>query len=175
MESNERIHDLFCDLYQDYQRSVFAYFLSVFHAEDVAEELTQTVFEKIWRYLCMNPYFIPFQAENWIFRVAANVKNDHLRRKRSTPSSTSIEELEEVLPAHYNDLERRIQSISIQEAFQMLDEAEKQLLTYKGQGLTSAQMEEIMKIPASTLRSRMSSARKHFQKALAQQEISWKA
>jgi DNA-directed RNA polymerase specialized sigma24 family protein len=71
MESNERIHDLFCDLYQDYQRSVFAYFLSVFHAEDVAEELTQTVFEKIWRYLCMNPYFIPFQAENWIFPLSS--------------------------------------------------------------------------------------------------------
>lgn len=166
MESNERIRDLFCDLYQDYQRSVFAYFLSVFHAEDVAEELTQTVFEKIWRYLCMNPYFVPYQAENWIFRAAANVKNDHLRRKRSTPSSTPIEELEEVLPSQYNDLERRIQSISIQEAFQMLDEAEQMLLTYKGQGLTSAQMEEIMKIPASTLRSRMSSARKHLEKAL---------
>ena len=173
METNERSHDLFCDLYRDYQRPVYAYYLSVFHAEDVAEELTQTVFEKIWRYLCMNPYFVPYQAENWIFRAAANVKNDHLRRKRRAPSSTSIDALEESLPSYYCDLERRIQSISIQEAFEMLEEAERQLLTYKGQGLTSAQMEDIMKIPASTIRSRMSSAKKHLRKALEHQKISW--
>ena len=174
MMPDERIRDLFCDLYQDYQRPVFAYFLSVFSSEETAEELTQTTFEKIWRYLCRNPYFIPVQAEYWIFRVAANVKNDHLRQKRTHPSSVSLEELAETIPDHCSDLDRCIQSISIQEAFDMLEQSERQLLVWKGQGLTSAQMEEIMKTPASTLRSQIGSARKHLEKALRFHGISWK-
>ena len=55
----------------------------------------------------------------------------------------------------------------------MLDEAEQELLNYKGQGLTSAQMEEIMKIPASTLRSRMRVQESIWKRHCEKPEISW--
>ena len=66
-----------------------------------------------------------------------------------------------------------MEAIPIQQAFQMLDQAEQELLTYKWQGLTSLQMELILAVPASTLRSRMATVKKKFRKALENCGVNW--
>ena len=176
--NDQRIRDLFCDIYWDYQRTVYGYFYSVFRRQDLAEELTQTTFEKIWRFLCHNSYFIPVQLEHWVFRVVKSVKNDFLRRKQTDVPTTSMDTpLEDgeilQLPDEKANADFYLSSLSFWEAFEMLEESEQALLRYKIQGLTSAQMEKILNIPASTLRSRTATAKKHFRKQLKALDFHW--
>lgn len=164
-------------LYEENQQIVYAYFMSCFRDSYTAEELSQETFEKVWRYLRENPYFMPVQGKSWIFSIVANVKNDWLRRKqRAVPYGGVLEDCERVITecSPYGNPEDRLEAIPIQQAFQMLDEAERELLTYKWKGLTSVQMELILAVPASTLRSRMATAKKKFRKALEACGTDWK-
>jgi len=169
--------DKFRSLYEDNQKIVYAYFLSCFHDSFTAEELSQETFEKIWKYIRENPFFFPVQQKAWIFSIVANVKNDWLRKKLHSPQMDSWEDSEHIISdtdtSPYGNPERCLEAIPVQQAFQMLSQAEQELLTYKGQGLTSVQMEQILAIPASTVRSRMASARKNFRKALEACGVVW--
>lgn len=168
--------ETFRSLYEENQKVVYAYFMSCFRDPFTAEELSQETFEKVWRYLRENPYFIPMQRKAWIFSIVANVKNDWLRKKqRAVPYGGTLEDTENVISdlSPYGNPEERLEAIPIQEAFQMLDEAERELLTYKWKGLTSVEMELILAVPASTLRSRMATAKKKFRKALEACGAAW--
>lgn len=168
--------ETFRSLYEENQKVVYAYFMSCFRDPFTAEELSQETFEKVWRYLRENPYFIPMQRKAWIFSIVANVKNDWLRKKqRAVPYGGTLEDTENVISdlSPYGNPEERLEAIPIQEAFQMLDEAERELLKYKWEGLTSVEMELILAVPASTLRSRMATAKKKFRKALERCGVSW--
>lgn len=162
--------ETFRSMYEENQQIVYAYFMSCFRDPFTAEELSQEVFEKIWKYLRENPYFVPFQKKAWIFAIVANVKNDWLRKKERSPQTEEWENFEYVISdtdvSPYGNPEDCLRSIPIQQAFRMLDEAEQELLTYKWKGMTSVQMELILAVPASTLRSRMAAAKKRFRKAL---------
>ncbi|MCI9456635.1 MAG: sigma-70 family RNA polymerase sigma factor [Oscillospiraceae bacterium] len=168
--------ELFRSLYEENQKIVYAYFMSCFRDPFTAEELSQETFEKVWRYLRENPYFIPVQRKAWIFSIVANVKNDWLRKKqRGLPYGGTLEDCRSVIsdPSPYGNPEDCVEAIPIQQAFQMLDQAEQELLTYKWQGLTSLQMELILAVPASTLRSRMATVKKKFRKALENCGVNW--
>ena len=168
--------ELFRSLYEENQKIVYAYFMSCFRDPFTAEELSQETFEKVWRYLRENPYFIPVQRKAWIFSIVANVKNDWLRKKqRGLPYGGTLEDCRSVIsdPSPYGNPEDCVEAIPIQQAFQMLDQAEQELLTYKWQGLPSLQMELILAVPASTLRSRMATVKKKFRKALENCGVNW--
>ncbi len=170
MNDENSAEEKFRLMYEENQKIVYAYFMSCFHDPFTAEELSQETFEKIWRYLRQNPYFLPFQPKAWIFSIVANVKNDWLRKKQRSPQADEWEHSGYVISdresSPYGNPEDCLKAIPIQQAFEMLDQAEQELLNYKGRGLTSAQMELILAIPASTLRSRMVSAKKKLRRAL---------
>ncbi len=177
MFNGDMAEEKFRNMYEENQKIVYAYFLSCFHDPFIAEELSQETFEKVWKYLRENPYFFPFQQKAWIFSIVANVKNDWLRKKQRSPQTEEWDNSEYVISdvdsSPYGNPEDCLESIPIQQAFQMLNQAEQELLTYKGQGLTSVEMEHILAVPASTLRSRMAAAKKNFRKALENCGVFW--
>ena len=100
--------ELFRSLYEENQKIVYAYFMSCFRDPFTAEELSQETFEKVWRYLRENPYFIPVQRKAWIFSIVANVKNDWLRKKqRALPYGGTLEDCRSVIsdPSPYGNPE----------------------------------------------------------------------
>lgn len=159
----------FHELYKLYSKRVFAYFRSYFHSRQLAEDLTQEVFLKIWRFLLVSPQ-LSFQCTDaWVFKIVANVRNDYLRKRQRSPSEVSEDEYKEPQITDFSI--DAVQSISIREAFDMLSVAEKNLFRYRFRGISGAQAAKILNIPASTFRSRTSSAKEHFRKALIQNGI----
>lgn len=165
----EKAEKRFNELYKTYSKRVFAYFYSYFRKRSTAEDLTQEVFLKIWRFLLQSCQ-LSFQCTDaWVFKIVINVRNDFLRKKQRSSSETSEDEAREMSVADFSiDV---VQSISIREAFKTLNEAEKAVIRYRFKGISSAKASEITGIPSSTLRSRGNSAKEHFRKALLQQGI----
>lgn len=165
----EKAEKRFNELYKIYSKRVFAYFYSYFHYRSTAEDLTQEVFLKIWRFLLQSRQ-LSFQCTDaWVFKVVINVRNDFLRKKQRSPSESSEEEAQEMSVADFSI--DAVQSISIREAFETLNEAEKAVLRYRFKGISSSKASEITGIPASTLRSRGNTAKEHFRKSLLEQGI----
>ena len=94
MFAGDMAEEKFRSLYEENQKIVYAYFLSCFHDPFTAEELSQETFEKIWKYLRENPYFLPVQQKAWIFCIVANVKNDWLRKKQRSPQMQEYDNFE---------------------------------------------------------------------------------
>ena len=77
--------EYFEQLFQEFSPAVTSYFAMCF-GRDVAEDLTQQTFLKLWAYQMAHPNFSgPKSWKAWVFRAAVNVKNDYFRWSRYLP------------------------------------------------------------------------------------------
>lgn len=152
---------LFEEIYSQSFQKVFAYFSLCFGGE-AAEDLTQTVFMKVWKSVSSSGFHPPGSSNAWVFRIAVNVKNDCLREKYASLPCVEMREDDRT----EGDFEGVDQAIMVERAFSLLPLAEKELLLLKGNGLNSGEIGEIYHISPSAVRSRLSSARQHLKKRL---------
>lgn len=149
-------------IYNLYFKKVYSYFSICFN-NDKSDDLSQQVFLNIWRQ--MNKYnFQP--PDNWkafIFKIAVNTKNDFLRLKYSNPQTVDLLEVDMVECQYSNEL---VNQICIEKAFNKLNLAEKELLLLKANGFNSNEISTLLNSNASTIRSRLATAKEHFKKAL---------
>lgn len=153
---------LFNELWSRYNRRIYAWFRRQFD-EHTAEDLTQQTYLNAWRYISAYPDGYIKQNKAWLFTVARNVKNDHLRYVQLHSMNFRYESLYEADIAVECNID---ESIAMQKAFSKLTEEEKQLLSM-AEHLTSREIGSVLGISASAVRSRIQTAKKHLKDLLA--------
>lgn len=156
-------HDIFDSLYEQHFSKVYSYF-SVCFGKESAEDLSQQVFLKLWNQLLKPDFIQPDDWKAWIFSIAVNLKNDFLRQKYRRGESLPFDEMQD-LPERESE-EGLLKSIAISRALTSLKLEEKELLLLKNSGFTSSEIGSLLGISDSTVRSRYSTAKKHFKERL---------
>ncbi len=158
--------ELFEELWHRYNRIIYWYFRRQFD-EHTAEDLCQQTYMNAWRYISSYPHTEIRQNKSWLFAVARNVKNDHLRYINLHAMHFNYSNLHETdIPTEQNLDE----SISIQKAFQKLSEEDRQLLSMS-QYLSSKEMGSVLGISASAVRNRIQKAKQRLTEILKDYEI----
>ncbi len=150
VEKDRQFDAVYAELFGD----VFAYFNVCFGAQ-VAEDLSQEAFLRVWK--AVDSGKIPENWRAWVFRCAVNLKNDFLRKKFAESGVQSTETA--VLPAIQPPDSVRL---SVQNALSRLPYEERELLTLKSLGFTSAEIGEMLRISGSAVRTRLQKAKEHF-------------
>lgn len=154
--------ELFDELWSRYNRKIFAYFRRQFD-EHTAEDLCQQTYMNAWRYISAYPDSAIKQSKSWLFTVARNVKNDHLRYVQLHSMNFRYENLYEADIAVECNIDK---SIAIQKAFSSLSEEEQQLLAM-AEHLSSKEIGSVLGISASAVRSRIQKAKQHLKNHLS--------
>ena len=159
----------FDELYESSAQAVYAYFAAHF-GKVLAEDLTQETFLKVLRYLRRYETFFPQKPHAWIFRIALSAKNDFLRQKQRRPTHTEWEQADMAAARGETESESSWeQSLAIRQALAKLKESQREILLLAGQGFSSGELGELLDIPASTARSRLSAARHRFAEYLKEE------
>lgn len=161
--------ELFETLYDEYSRKVYGHFYLCFSNRETAEDLTQTVFMKVYKYLSRNRFFMPDSWKAWVFHITVNVKNDHLREMRKQIKCEDIEGVQLTDTVHTP--ERSVDSICVNDALGSLDKTERNIIELKNKGFTSAEIGRYMGVCDSTVRSRTQTAKINFSRALRHEDV----
>jgi RNA polymerase sigma-70 factor (ECF subfamily) len=141
-------------LMQDHGRLVFSIAYSMLRNAYDAEDVTQEVFLRVMRYR----YRFAFVRNERTFlgRIARRAALDYLKRQREHVSTEDVAE-PAVAPRDHG----REEELSILVALMQTlpDELRQALELSQTEGLTSEEMARILRVPAGTVRSRLSQAR----------------
>ena len=78
----------FTSVFHEYQRPIFNYLLRMTQKTDLAEDLTQETFVRVYRGL--SNFRGGAKLSTWIYRIATNVSFDHFRSKGSRQESVTV-------------------------------------------------------------------------------------
>ncbi|HHQ48096.1 MAG TPA: sigma-70 family RNA polymerase sigma factor [Acidobacteria bacterium] len=73
-----------------YQRRITGFLAQIVGDLEVARELTQETFLRVWN--ALDRFDDTYRFSTWIFRIAHNLGVDHLRRRRVPTSSLQVED-----------------------------------------------------------------------------------
>lgn len=142
-----------------------------------AEDLTQTVFWKVWKAL---PSFREEAAfSTWLYRMTANTVTDFLRRRGRREAPLSLDDPDLPQTAHpgptpteqVQDTERRE---ALYRAIDSLPEQARTILLLRElQGLSYEEIAAALDLPLGTVRSRLARARSALAKTLRDQGNLW--
>lgn len=158
--------ELFEELWCKYYRKIYSYFRRQFD-EDTAEDLCQQTYLNAWRYISTYTNSNIRQDKAWLFAVARNVKNDHLRYVQIHSMNFKYQNLYETdATAEFNIDD----SLAIQKAISKLNEEEKQLISM-AEHLTSKEIGSVLGLSASAVRNRIQKAKQKLKQLLEENEI----
>ena len=123
---------------------------------------------KVWKKMNEAGFCAPGDWRAWIFRIAINVKNDFLREKYKQPEFIDLEHSEherrDIDIDNADDIDNKLMIIK---ALNSLDTNDRDILLLHGSGFSSKELGSVFNVPPSTVRSRLSAARKRFKDELA--------
>ncbi len=90
MQAQQGDAQAFAALYDLYAQKIYAFVLSRVRHRQIAEDLLQETFLKVWKALPQFQNKGNFSA--WVYRIATNCMNDHFRKKMAKPEALPIEE-----------------------------------------------------------------------------------
>ncbi len=124
-------------LFERYHLKLYNFFLRTTADQELSQDLTQNVFERILKY--KKTYKKGASFKSWFYRIARNVKIDHFRKQKMKTSS-----LEEVYADRNLGLsEKGGQKIEKDERVRILYESLNQLPEDKREILVLSQLEEL--------------------------------
>jgi RNA polymerase sigma-70 factor (ECF subfamily) len=156
----------FEELVRRYQRPISAYVYRMVGDYDIALDLTQEIFIKI--YASLSRYRPEFKFSTWIYKIAHNAAIDHLRRSagrersisggsESEPQQLAIES-KGLSPEQQSEREER--RIEIETVVRMLPTAYRELIVLRhSQDLTYEEIVEVTGLPLGTVKNRLFRAR----------------
>lgn len=130
----------FTRVYEDHLMSVYSFLAYRLRDRDLAEDLTQSTFERALRAW---PRFDPAKAaeRTWLLTIARNLLIDHTRRNHPDPTGEIDEHL---LPASAGPEVAFMQDASLQELLQTLGEREREIVALRfGGDLTGPEIAEL--------------------------------
>ncbi|HBB86813.1 MAG TPA: hypothetical protein DC047_04290 [Blastocatellia bacterium] len=156
----------FEELVRRYQRPISAYVYRMVGDYDIALDLTQEIFIKI--YASLSRYRPEFKFSTWIYKIAHNAAIDHLRRnagrERSINGGTESEpqqlaiESKGLSPEQQSEREER--RIEIEGVVRLLPTAYRELIVLRhSQDLTYEEIVEVTGLPLGTVKNRLFRAR----------------
>ncbi len=145
-------------LLQRYQVRVFAYLYRLAGDRAQAEDLLQ---ETMTRLIQQLPRFDTGRRfSTWLYTIGTNLWRDHRRSRRRSERREAGGQVEPVAratePSPLDGMERREVEAEVRQALADLDEDHRVVLTLRHyQGLSYAQIAEVLGCPVGTVKSRM--------------------
>jgi RNA polymerase sigma-70 factor, ECF subfamily len=154
-------------LLEDWVPRVYRFALRLTGDPGAAEELTQETFLRAWR--SRSRLRDARAARVWLFRIAANVWRDQLRRGRSPVAQARL--LDDVEPARAPPPERlaagREELSRALDAMAALPARQREVLHLSAcEGLSTAEVAEVLGISAAATKASLSLARKKLRELL---------
>jgi len=149
-------------LYERYSRAVYSFALRIVGDAQVAEEILQEVFIRIWQqgesYRSARGSLI-----TWLLSITHNLSIDEMRRRKRRPQKAESDEPETILaslPDEGLGVEEEVWlaslRVSIQEALQQLPAAQREAIELAYfQGLTQREIADTLGEPLGTIKTRM--------------------
>jgi RNA polymerase sigma-70 factor (ECF subfamily) len=158
----------FAELYDQYAPPVYNYLLRLINEPAVAEEILQEVFLVMWQ--SAHRFRAEAKVKTWLLRIAHHLAVSWLRRARVVlwPHDELVTEGDEHVETQ---LARRWQIDQIRAALVQLSPNHRAVieLTFV-QGLSYAEIADVMNCPVGTVKSRMSYALRHMNRLLNEAE-----
>ena len=159
----------FNELYNRYGRLVFNFAYKLTGTITEAEEVTQEVFEKIWRK--RNTYIIDKKITTWMLQICKNAAIDLLRRKKRTAPIDEYQ-LDFLVDDTINlddEVELKSTRKTLMEAISNLPDEQREIIRLMYfEGLTQREIAASLEIPLGTVKSRlklaMSKLKNHFKR-----------
>jgi RNA polymerase sigma-70 factor (ECF subfamily) len=154
-------------LVRSYQTRLFNFVRSMVRNEELAEDITQESFVKA--FFSLRRLKNPQSFKSWLFRIANNNTLDYLRKKRLP----QVDVDEHVRETYVDDRDpeagvyQRARTSHIREALQKLKPDQRSILVMCDlQGLSYAEIAEVLRIPFGTVQSRIFYARRKLKEYL---------
>jgi RNA polymerase sigma-70 factor (ECF subfamily) len=151
--------DAFAELYHRFSSYIYSYIMRVISNQPVAEELLQEVFVAVWQGL--DTFKRESSIKTWLFRIAHNKTMSWLRTQYRDQEADSEQFKEDALQAPLPDIQTSLnwRAEKVQEALGELSTNHRSVVElFYYQGLSYAEISEIMACPGGTVKSRMSHA-----------------
>lgn len=144
------------DLYEKYNRPLFAFFYKMTSDPQASEDLVQVVFCKILayrdRYRDKDGTFAV-----WLFQIARNARIDHYHKEKFLKNASDVDELEIKSDSDTaGDYERREKALRMREALNGLTEVQREtLILSRFNGLSYEEIAAIMNCRVGTIKARV--------------------
>jgi RNA polymerase sigma-70 factor (ECF subfamily) len=153
-----------------YQRPVLGFLYRLTGDAALAEDLAQDTFLKAFRSL--SAFDVSRRLSSWLLRIAHNTAIDALRKRRPPSTPSEAVALLAVAPPQPDPVEREALGRALQAALTALrpDQRAAVALRY-GEGLSFAEIAQILGVPEATARSHVHRARRELARQLT--EAGW--
>lgn len=166
----------FEELVRRYQRPIAAYVYRMVGDYDVALDLTQEVFIKV--YASLSRYRPEFKFSTWIYKIAHNAAIDHLRRHATREAVANSEDncgegtVESRRLSPEQESERSERCSEIEDVVQLLPAPYRELILLRhAQDLSYEEIAEVTGLPLGTVKNRLFRAREAMRDHLMQRGI----
>lgn len=162
--SSDHLTD-FRNLFDEHKKHVFAMALSILRDFELAEDVLQEVFIKLYQH--MKHHEIT-NVKAWLLTVARNTALDHYRKKKREITGFDDEYFER---AHYFS-EDPLDKMVLAKYLKLLNSEERQIVILKEiSGMKHREIAKIIEIPLGTVIWKYGIALKKLRKALNEEEI----
>jgi RNA polymerase sigma-70 factor, ECF subfamily len=168
---------LFDELYTQQRQPVHAYFLGKTGNAELALDLVQDTFLRVWRSLSATERIPRERRAAWVFSIARNLAIDNYRSRATRRATGEALEREAAVAdatseAADAELVRRERHQTLDLAIQQLPEDLRVVLVLQILGdRTSGEIGELLGRPAGTVRYQLAEARRHLARDLRLQEL----
>ncbi len=121
----EKKQEEYLNLYNEYSDAIFRYFFFRLSSRELAKDMAQEAFVKVWEYYLDNDKIENFRA--FLYRAAHNLLIDYYRKKKES----SLDDLQEKgfdPPAEHKSLEAIIDAKEVFKVIENLDDKYKTVL-----------------------------------------------
>ncbi|OPX17885.1 hypothetical protein BXT86_04100 [candidate division WOR-3 bacterium 4484_100] len=153
--------DAFSELVERYQQKLFNYFIRHLNDYDRAEDLTQDLFIRVYRY--GHSFDCEQRFRPWVYKIARNILRKELKSEQDGKRLKA-----KILYGYQPFLNPDYEIIyAVREAINKLPQAQKEVIILKEyQGMTFAEIAEVLGCPESTVKTRLYKALKRLRKKL---------
>ncbi|MFW6282152.1 MAG: RNA polymerase sigma factor [bacterium] len=167
--------NFFKSVFKKHNKQVYGYLIGKTSNKEIAEELLQETFLRIWKNIDNLINIEEEDQSSWIFKVAKNLLIDYYRKnntrsnlyqklKNETHSTSSFSD------NPYDNLINNDQLQRLGEIIKKLPEKQKEILHMSVIGeMSSTKIGEILNMPAGTVRYKLHLARNNLKKELNKQ------
>ncbi len=150
--------DAWRGLVDAYSRRVFAMARSRVHDDDLAEEITQSVFVTVATKLCQpnGGYNEQGRFEPWLFRITMNRVRDEFRRRTRHARPTDPSHLQDTrIQPDQDDQSQAPNTQPLRAALEQLNDTDREIIELRHHGqLSFKQISDILNQPVGTLLAR---------------------
>ena len=165
-----QLHDeqAFSFLYDHYSKALFSIILPIIQQQELAEDVLQEVFVKIWQNIKL--YDVSKgRLYTWMLNIARNQAIDRTRSKDFNNRSKTTE-LSETVYNNTQGPEAKIDDVGLTKTLSQLpDESRKLLELVYYQGYTQEEIANMLNIPLGTVKTRIRTTIIHLRKILGTQ------